>query len=125
MDGGRDLAMKQRGFQLINPSEKWFPGMNQLLSTFSSWDWRFGKTPKFSVQKRIQLNTGDKGHDVRINVDVEGGVIQDITLMLPNSEPIPVVSNLKETPYNEDSFNGIISAIRGVSTENVKHAMGL
>ena len=26
-DGGNDLISKQRGFQLINPTDKWFPGM--------------------------------------------------------------------------------------------------
>lgn len=70
-DGGRELVMQQRGFQLINPTEKWFPGLSELRENFSSWDWRFGKTPKFAVQKNIQLKSNDDCHNLKLNVDVE------------------------------------------------------
>lgn len=69
-DGGRHLMMKQRGFQLINPTEKWFPGLNQIRSDLSSWNWCFGKTPSFTVQKDLQLKSDEKEHDVQLNVDV-------------------------------------------------------
>lgn len=70
-DGGRELVMQQRGFQLINPTEKWFPGLSELRENFASWDWRFGKTPKFSVQKNIELKSDDDCHHLKLNVDVE------------------------------------------------------
>lgn len=129
-DGGRDLLMKQLGFQLINPTEKWFPGLNELRENFASWDWRFGKTPKFSVQKSIQLKSegqtdGQQQHEMKVKVDVEKGLMQEISLIVPGQEPIPVVSNMVGQPYLEDCFNGIIEAMKGASTENMKHAMGL
>jgi lipoyltransferase 1 len=64
-------VMQQRGFQLINPTEKWFPGLNELHENFSSWEWRYGKTPKFSVQTTVELKAGDDCHNLKINVDVE------------------------------------------------------
>lgn len=70
-DGGRDLVMQQRGFQLINPTEKWFPGLNELRENFTSWEWRYGKTPNFSVQTTIELKAGDDCHNLRVSVDVE------------------------------------------------------
>lgn len=125
-DGGRDLLMKQLGFQLINPTEKWFPGLNELRENFASWDWRFGKTPKFSVQKSVQLKSeGDQQHEMKVKVDVEKGLIQEICLLVPGQDAIPVVSNMVGKPYMEDCFNGILEAMKGASTENVKHAMGL
>lgn len=136
-DGGRDLLMKQLGFQLINPTEKWFPGINELRANFASWDWCIGKTPKFSVQKSIQLKseTGEQTqqqqqeqqpqNEMKVKVDVEKGLIQDISLLVPGQEPIPVVSSLVGQPYMEDCFNGILDAMKGASTENMKHAMGL
>ncbi|XP_062533862.1 lipoyltransferase 1, mitochondrial-like [Armigeres subalbatus] len=122
--------MKQLGFQLINPTEKWFPGIGELRANFASWDWRIGKTPKFSVQKSIQLKSeGDEQsqpqQEMKVKVDVEKGLIQDISLLVPGQEPIPVVSNLVGQPYMEDSFNGILDAMKGANTENLKHAMGL
>uniref|UniRef100_U5ERZ9 Putative lipoate-protein ligase a n=1 Tax=Corethrella appendiculata TaxID=1370023 RepID=U5ERZ9_9DIPT len=125
-DGGRDLVMKQRGFQLINPTEKWFPGLNELRENFASWEWRFGKTPQFSVQKSIQLKSeSNRQHDIKVKVDVVKGLISEISLILPNSEPIPVVSSVKCQPYNEDNLSGIVEALKGASTANVKYAMGL
>lgn len=125
-DGGRDLLMKQLGFQLINPTEKWFPGLNEIRETFASWDWRFGKTPKFAVQKSLSLKSeGDQQHEMKVKVDVEKGRIHEINLLIPGQEPIPVVSNMIGKPYMEDCFNGILEAMKGASTENIKHAMGL
>lgn len=128
-DGGRDLLMKQLGFQLINPTEKWFPGISELRENFSSWDWRIGKTPKFSVQKSIQLKSEgaeqQQQQEMKVKVDVEKGLIQEISLLVPGQEPIPVVSNLVGKPYMEDCFHGILDAMKGASTENMKHAMGL
>lgn len=139
-DGGRDLLMKQLGFQLINPTEKWFPGISELRENFASWDWRIGKTPKFSVQKSIQLKSESDGEqqdqqgqqqqqqqqpEMKVKVDVEKGIIQEISLLVPGQEPIPVVSSLVGKPYMEDCFHGILDAMKGASTENMKHAMGL
>lgn len=69
-DGGRHLMMKQRGFQLINPTEKWFPGLMEIRENFSSWDWCYGKTPTFTVQKELQLKSDEKDHNVRLDISV-------------------------------------------------------
>lgn len=75
-----DLVEKQRGFQLINPTEKWFPGLQEIREQFASWDWCIGKTPKFSVLKDVQLkstggpaeaNAADGGKaSLKLKVDV-------------------------------------------------------
>lgn len=57
----RELMEQQRGFQLINPSEKWFPGLQAIREQFASWDWCIGKTPRFSVLKDVQLSEGANG----------------------------------------------------------------
>lgn len=62
--------MKQRGFQLINPTEKWFPGLMDIRDSLTSWDWCYGKTPKFTVQKDILLKSEEKDHNVQLNISV-------------------------------------------------------
>jgi lipoyltransferase 1 len=122
-DEGQDLLQKQRGFQLINPTEKWFPGLTELRETFASWDWRFGKTPKFTVQKDIQLKSGDTDSCFQLKMEVDKGLVGDIFIAMPNCEPIPVVSELKGKAYTEDKLNGVVTALRNVSSENVKQAI--
>lgn len=70
-DGGRELMMKQRGFQLINPTEKWFPGLIEIRNNFASWDWRYGKTPKFTAKKDLQLKSDEKDFAVQLKINVD------------------------------------------------------
>lgn len=62
---------------MINPTEKWFPGLNELRENFASWDWRVGKTPKFNAQKSIELKSGDETLSVKLNVEVEKVRMED------------------------------------------------
>lgn len=77
--------MKQRGFQLINPTEKWFPGLMEIRETFASWDWRFGKTPKFMAKKDMQLKSDDKEFAVQLQVNVDGVSILSFLIVLTMS----------------------------------------
>lgn len=47
----------------------------------------------------------------------------DISLVMPNSGRVPVVSALLHQPYNENNLNGILGALKLVSTDNVKQAI--
>lgn len=71
-DGGSVQTMKQRGFQLVNPTEKWFPGIDDIRKEFSSWEWVLGKTPKFTVEKDLALKADeDKQLKMKLNVQVD------------------------------------------------------
>lgn len=71
-DGGSVQTMQQKGFQLVNPTEKWFPGIEELRTEFSSWEWIFGKTPKFAVEKELALKADDeKQLKMKLTVEVD------------------------------------------------------
>lgn len=126
-DGGRELMMQQRGFQLINPTDQWYPGLSDIRQQFASWEWRLGKTPKFTVLKSIQLKCSDKTHNVKLKITVDAGIIVDIMLVLPNCEnTIPVISAFRGQPYTEDNLHNIINATKGVhcdSLNNIDHSL--
>ncbi|XP_055855040.1 lipoyltransferase 1, mitochondrial [Episyrphus balteatus] len=122
-DGGQEQTQKQQGFQLVNPTEKWFPGINEIRDLFGSWEWVYGNTPKFQVEKEINLKADEKEHKMILRIDVEKGLMSDITITMPTNEVVPIVSELKDKPYNEDNLQGIIGALKMVSTDNVKQAM--
>lgn len=93
-----DLVEKQRGFQLINPTEKWFPGLQEIREQFASWDWCIGKTPKFSVLKDVQLkssagaetnDTNDEMAALKLKVDVVG-----VSLVFFKDAPIQSNGNM-------------------------------
>ncbi|XP_013108710.2 lipoyltransferase 1, mitochondrial [Stomoxys calcitrans] len=123
-DGGSTQTMKQRGFQLVNPTEKWFPGINVIRQEFSSWDWVLGKTPKFSVEKELAIKADEDKHlKMKLIVEVDKGLMTEIGIEMPSGERVPIVSQLQNKPYNEKNLNNIISALKLVSTDNVKQAI--
>jgi len=85
-DGGKELISKQRGFQLINPTDKWFPGLAKIRDEFISWEWRFGKTPKFTASRTFPIHDLPekiKNPDMKVALKVEKGEIMDVSLSLP------------------------------------------
>lgn len=123
-DGGRELLMQQRGFQLINPTDQWFPGLSEIRQQFVSWDWRFGKTPQFTVLKTIQLKCNDKDQDVQIKIVVDAGIIVEISLILPKCETIiPVVSAFRGQPYNEVNLHNITNSTKGICLDSITSAI--
>ncbi|XP_017033254.1 lipoyl amidotransferase LIPT1, mitochondrial [Drosophila kikkawai] len=123
-DGGSAQTMKQRGFQLINPTEKWFPGIEELRANYSSWDWVIGKTPSFTVEKDLEVKGHGEDMKLKLSVEVEGGLMKEIGLQLPQSEQlVPVVTPLQGKPYNEENLNGILGALKLVNASNVKQAI--
>lgn len=124
-DGGRDLMMLQRGFNLINPTDKWYPGLEAIREQYASWEWRFGKTPKFTALKTLQLKgDGVKTHEVQLKIVVEAGVIADIMLVLLSTEQtIPVVSAFRGQPYTEDNLHSILHATKDISLDSIQNAI--
>lgn len=60
------------------------------MKHFKSWNWRFGRTPKFKVHLRLSvgdiLSRPDTSSEcLEINLDVDTGVIQNISLDVPSS----------------------------------------
>ncbi|RVE51081.1 hypothetical protein evm_004224 [Chilo suppressalis] len=90
-DGGQNMISKQRGFQFVNPTEDWFPGLTQLKSELQGWDWCFGRTPDFSVSRTFpvpsELLAPSKVYaatqELAINMTVVKGLIDDVTLNIP------------------------------------------
>lgn len=121
-DGGYNLVQKQRGFQMINPTDGWFPGIEELTGEFRSWQWIYGKTPKFTVTRHIEMKTPNTSshHRLKLILDVQDGIVNDIQLILPTdlvpigcNENASVITNLRGSRYSPDIIDNIISAIGG------------
>lgn len=120
-DGGEELLQRQKGFQMINPSEDWFTGIGDLTAEFRSWDWRFGKTPKFTVSQTVTL-PNEKGavHRLDLTLDVQNGLVEDIRISLPSNvasdtlqRDASVVSSLRGERYDHDVIERLVAAAGG------------
>lgn len=122
-DGGMELANQQKGFQMINPTERWFEGdyfvlyseflhnhlqmscagITEIRNTFQDWEWCFGRTPKFTVSKSYEYVTA--------TLTIDKGRVADISLYLPPgfassgfSGTADVISALKGQKFSEEVF---------------------
>ncbi|XP_028515358.1 lipoyltransferase 1, mitochondrial, partial [Exaiptasia diaphana] len=53
-------ARQRPHLHVIDPSDnQQFPGIDNFANELKSWQWLFGKTPKFELPLSIKLSTGD------------------------------------------------------------------
>ncbi|KAL1492718.1 hypothetical protein ABEB36_010933 [Hypothenemus hampei] len=123
-DGGMELAFKQKGFHLINPTDKWFPGLNEIRNTYASWEWCFGQTPQFKIVRSftvpVDLLHGNSGSSATLNItiSVENGLISDITVFVPYgfksfgfTGEAKVIHNLKGKRFSLQAFEELESSL--------------
>lgn len=71
---------------LIDPAdESKFPGLSRTATELRSWEWTFGKTPKFSVQTVLDL-TDDRSSaqtSAKLHMDIKNGLIESSELDVP------------------------------------------
>lgn len=78
----------------INPEdESVFPGLSEAASELQSWEWTFGKTPKFSVQTVLELVDGEFSGTARLHVEVKNGVMESCELDVPSDWIPPRLSS--------------------------------
>ncbi|KAG8222401.1 hypothetical protein J437_LFUL003022 [Ladona fulva] len=120
----------RRGFQLINPTENWFPGLEKLRQEMISWNWRFGKTPRFDVTRSFpiprELATSEMPDAEKLNkasvdgltaqltvkMEVVNGRVSDVTITIPpgflgaapDGGEIAVVTGLRGKRFSEEAL---------------------
>ncbi|CAH2236392.1 lipoyltransferase 1, mitochondrial isoform X2 [Pararge aegeria] len=125
-DGGERQILKQRGFQFVNPTEDWFPGLSELKSELESWDWAFGRTPEFTVSRSFpvpaELLAPSKVYsatqELVISMTVEKGLIDDVTLNIPPGlvesgfhGEASVITHLKGKRFTSEALSALEDAM--------------
>lgn len=110
-EGGKHLISEQRGFQLVNPTDQWFPGivyievtlflcliihifigLSEIRSNLISWDWCYGKTPNFFISRTFPVPSqllvepmtfNGTNSELKITVHVNQGRVADVVLNIP------------------------------------------
>uniref|UniRef100_A0A8C6SB46 Lipoyltransferase 1 n=1 Tax=Neogobius melanostomus TaxID=47308 RepID=A0A8C6SB46_9GOBI len=66
---------------VLDPSdESLFPGIGRIASELRSWEWTFGKTPKFTVQTEINLSDDLtlERTTAQLHIEVKNGLVSSI-----------------------------------------------
>ncbi|XP_014478714.1 PREDICTED: lipoyltransferase 1, mitochondrial-like [Dinoponera quadriceps] len=119
-DEERELSQQEMELQFIDPTERLYTGLDKLTSEFRSWDWNFGRTPKFTVTRTLEA-TGHDGKVQRLNfnVEVQNGVVEEVKMNPPGGstmvdfgEDVSVIAaNFCGAKYSHEIIENIIAAI--------------
>lgn len=74
----------QENVRFVNPvSEAEFPGVLDIVQRLQSWDWVYGKTPRFSLH-RVFSGPGLHSNDycLKTDIDIEKGSVASVRLHL-------------------------------------------
>lgn len=93
--------------------------MNKLISEFRSWEWNYGKTPKFTVTRVLDMVTrNNKVHRFNLTLEIQNGIIEEIKMRLSASlvaedfsQDASVITNLRGSRYNHEIMENIITTI--------------
>lgn len=70
---------------LINPTdETLFPGINRKAGDLQTWEWIYGKTPKFSINTSFNVLHGQSHLEVKVFIDVKNGRIELCNIEAPD-----------------------------------------
>lgn len=107
-------VQKQKGFQMVNPSDEWFPGIQKIRNELSSWDWNFAKSPKFEINQDYDIGWGQ----AQVSMKVENGLVKEVHLVLPDGVSwgdatgrVPLSTAVENKPFNLNSFKIVQRAL--------------
>ncbi|XP_015171843.1 PREDICTED: lipoyltransferase 1, mitochondrial [Polistes dominula] len=118
-DGGSDHIQEQKGFQMINPTEDWYPGIDKLREQFSSWEWTYGRTPDFTVTKTFDVPAPNGNlYRLDLTLEIQKGIVEEIRMSLPANlassdynQNTNLLNNLRGMKYDSDVMDNIIALI--------------
>ncbi|XP_004704406.1 lipoyltransferase 1, mitochondrial [Echinops telfairi] len=69
---------------LVDPAdETLFPGVGSKAKELQTWEWIYGKTPKFSVNTSFNILDGQSHMEIKIRIDINNGRIQGCNIEAP------------------------------------------
>lgn len=89
-----------------------FSGLEKIRCEFESWDWTYGRTPKFHITKSFDVPQRQE-KQLRITVTVDHGLVEDVIMMIPPSlmrsqqfvEDIKLMTNIRGRRFTEDAID--------------------
>lgn len=91
----------------------YFSGLDKSLAEFTSWNWRYGKTPDFTVTREFPVPremTVSEGAKLKLQMKVSKGLLASVSVTVPpgfvTNAPegeVAVISGLEGRKFSEDA----------------------
>ncbi|KAB1256800.1 Lipoyltransferase 1; mitochondrial [Camelus dromedarius] len=70
---------------LINPADEMlFPGINSKAKELQTWEWVYGKTPKFSINTSFNVQYQQSHLEIKVSIDIKNGRIDMCNIEAPD-----------------------------------------
>ncbi|KAL4656948.1 hypothetical protein GN956_G3953 [Arapaima gigas] len=71
---------------VVDPThELCHPGINGIAQELQTWDWVFGKTPKFTLETSLEVHYEARSSKVHLHMDVKNGIIETCGIEIPHN----------------------------------------
>ena len=101
--------------QSVDPlDESIFPGIGDLQIDLQSWNWIFGKTPKFSVEKKFSIDSVNDdaiAASFHVVVNLDKGRITSVSVRLIGDENSSAESIIESCQFLEDRLNETLTNV--------------
>lgn len=105
------LYENQDSFETYHLTEEEWKEVHQLKDEkFATWDWNFGKSPKFNIQRTRRFPVGE----IDLRIDVEDGQIKHVKIYgdFFGNAPIEKLENhLVGSRYNRDELEQVLQPV--------------
>ncbi|SFH70954.1 lipoate--protein ligase [Pisciglobus halotolerans] len=105
-----DVDIAEEAKQYVLTDEDWKKIDEYTQNYFGNWEWNYGKSPKFDVERGQRFPIGT----IDVKMDVNNGVIQDIRIygdFFGMGEIADVEARLKGTKYEAAAIKDVMSQI--------------
>lgn len=107
-------------------------GISEIREHLESWQWRYGKSPKFAISRSFAIPDNlllgsEAPNELKVTMVVENGMISDVSLYIPPglfsagfSGNVNVVTSLKGHKFSEEALTYLEWSVGGLVNDKEK-----
>lgn len=104
---------------LVNPCDTEFPGYHKMKQDLLQWNWIFGMTPKFTLEKTFNYMDYNEEHNVRMEVEINHGHVERIYAVIDGHEPLSCLEELLGCKFIHENIKSSLSQLLQVDESNL------
>jgi lipoyltransferase 1 len=83
----------------VDPNESVCPGLDEKIRLYRSWEWNFGKTPKFTLEKEFN----NESYPFTVKIQVNHGIVTDFKVISEDMDN-DLILDLKGVRFDQNAI---------------------